>query len=198
MPQTKFQDFIYTVIMVPVMVYAMVCYNIALDRGALSNFVFRAALSELPLMCLIAFVLEFFLIGRVAQKLAFRLVRPERDAPVLITTTISGVIVCLMCPIMSLVASLLFNFSSWSEAFARWVQIWFCNFPMALLYQLFFAGPLVRFISVNCSKSSWRGRTKRQNKKEPQCVCIAVLLFLRFIFLPWRRAFCFLWCAARS
>lgn len=68
MPQTKFQDFIYTVIMVPVMVYAMVCYNIALDRGALSNFVLRAALSELPLMCLIAFVLEFFLIGRVAQK----------------------------------------------------------------------------------------------------------------------------------
>lgn len=33
MPQTKFQDFIYTVIMVPVMVYAMVCYNIALDRA---------------------------------------------------------------------------------------------------------------------------------------------------------------------
>lgn len=123
MPQTKFQDFIYTVIMVPVMVYAMVCYNIALDRGALSNFVFRAALSELPLMCLIAFVLEFFLIGRVAQKLAFRLVRPERDAPVLITTIISAVIVCLMCPLMSLAASLLFNFSSWSEAFARWVQI---------------------------------------------------------------------------
>ena len=150
MPQTKFQDFIYTVIMVPVMVYAMVCYNIALDRGALSNFVFRAALSELPLMCLIAFVLEFFLIGRVAQKLAFRLVRPERDAPVLITTTnvstISAVIVCLMCPLMSLAASLLFNFSSWGEAFARWVQIWFCNFPMALLYQLFFAGPLVRFL----------------------------------------------------
>lgn len=146
MPQTKFQDFIYTLIMVPVMVYAMVCYNIALDKGGLSNFVFRAALSELPLMCLIAFVLEFFLIGRVAQKLAFRLVRPGVDAPVLITTAISAVIVCLMCPTMSLVASLLFNFSSWGEAFARWVQIWFCNFPMALLYQLCFAGPLVRLI----------------------------------------------------
>jgi len=161
MPQTKFQDFIYTVIMVPVMAYAMVCYNITLDRGALSNFVFRAALSELPLMCLIAFVLEFFLIGRVAQKLAFRLVRPERDAPVLITTTISGVIVCLMCPIMSLVASLLFNFSSWGEAFARWVQIWFCNFPMALLYQLFFAGPLVRFIF----RLLFKNQLARQNQK---------------------------------
>ena len=47
------------------MVYAMVCYNIALDRGALSNFVFRAALSDFPLLCLFAFVLEFFLIGWV-------------------------------------------------------------------------------------------------------------------------------------
>ena len=105
------------------MVYAMVCYNIALDRGALSNFVFRAALSELPLMCLIAFVLEFFLIGRAA--------------------------------------SLLFHFSSWREAFARWVQIWFCNFPMALLYQLFFAGPLVRFIF----RLLFKKQLARQNQK---------------------------------
>ena len=44
MPQTKFQDFIYTVIMVPVMVYAMVCFNFALEGGALSNFVYRAGL----------------------------------------------------------------------------------------------------------------------------------------------------------
>ena len=127
------------------MVYAMVCYNIALDRGALSNFVFRAALSELPLMCLIAFVLEFFLIGRVAQKLAFRLVRPERDAPVLITTTISAVIVCLMCPLMSLAATLLFK-NAGSEFVAVWIETTVKNFPMALCWQIFFAGPVVRAI----------------------------------------------------
>lgn len=36
MPKTKFQDFIFTIIMVVVMVYAMVCYNIAFDKGAMS------------------------------------------------------------------------------------------------------------------------------------------------------------------
>ena len=77
MPQTKFQDFIYTVIMVIVMVYAMVCYNIAVNIGGLTNEVFAMALGELPIMGVIAFVLEFFFIGKLAQKLAFRLVNPK-------------------------------------------------------------------------------------------------------------------------
>ena len=33
MPQTKKQEIVYTVMMVCVMVYGMVCYNIALDVG---------------------------------------------------------------------------------------------------------------------------------------------------------------------
>lgn len=40
MPKTKFQDFIYTLIMVIVMVYAMVCYNVAINMGSLNNTVF--------------------------------------------------------------------------------------------------------------------------------------------------------------
>ena len=35
MPQTKKQEIVYTVMMVCVMVYGMVCYNIALDVGCL-------------------------------------------------------------------------------------------------------------------------------------------------------------------
>ena len=49
MPQTKKQEIVYTVMMVCVMVYGMVCYNIALDVGGMQNFIFAAALSELPL-----------------------------------------------------------------------------------------------------------------------------------------------------
>ena len=74
MPQTKFQDVIFTILMVIVMVYAMVCYNIALDLGGMKNAVFAMALHELPIMCPIAFVLEFLVVGRLAQKLAFRFV----------------------------------------------------------------------------------------------------------------------------
>ena len=161
MPKTLPEKIIFTIIMACIMVYGMIVYNVALATGGVTNATFGMALHEMPIMVPVAFVLEFFLIGRVAQKLAFRLVRPERDAPVLITTTISAVIVCLMCPLMSLAASLLFHFSSWSEAFARWVQIWFCNFPMALLYQLFFAGPLVRFIF----RLLFKKQLARQNQK---------------------------------
>ena len=55
MPKTKFQDFIYTIIMVIVMVYVMVCYNIALSMGGMKNIIFKLALGELPIMGVIAF-----------------------------------------------------------------------------------------------------------------------------------------------
>ena len=68
MPKTKFQDFIYTIIMVIVMVYAMVCYNIALSLGGMKNTVFKMALGELPIMGVIAFILEFFFVGIITKK----------------------------------------------------------------------------------------------------------------------------------
>ena len=55
MPQTKKQEIVYTVMMVCVMVCGMVCYNIALDVGGMQNFIFAAALSELPIMGVIGF-----------------------------------------------------------------------------------------------------------------------------------------------
>ena len=37
MPKNKFQDVIFTIIMVFVMVYTMICYNIALNIGGMNN-----------------------------------------------------------------------------------------------------------------------------------------------------------------
>ena len=54
MPETKFQDFIYTLIMAFVMVYVMVCYNISIYTGGLNNFVFLEAFKELPFMWIVA------------------------------------------------------------------------------------------------------------------------------------------------
>lgn len=45
MPKTKFQDVIFTIMMVILMVYAMICYNIAISMGGLSNQVFLMAFS---------------------------------------------------------------------------------------------------------------------------------------------------------
>ena len=159
MPQTKVQDVVFTLMMVFAMVYAMVCYNIALDRGALTNAVFAMALRELPVMVAIAFVLEFFLVGSAARRLAFRMVRLERDPMILVILAISAVTVCLMCPIMSFFAVLLFK-DAGSEFFAAWVQTSAMNFPMALCWQIFFAGPLVRLVFRMLFQKQLRGASQ--------------------------------------
>ena len=146
MPKNKFQDAVFTVIMVIVMVYAMVCYNISTNMGGLSNEVFLMALKELPLMGVIAFILEFFLIGKLAQKIALKLLDPKKTPPILITMGISTVIVCFMCPIMSFFGSIFLNYEGMENIIAKWLQIAVLNFPMALCWQIFYAGPFVRFI----------------------------------------------------
>ena len=65
MPKNKFQEVIFTIIMVFFMVYAMICYNIVLNTGAMTNSVFLSAFRELTFMGPIAFVLDFFLVSKM-------------------------------------------------------------------------------------------------------------------------------------
>lgn len=145
MPKTKFQEVIFTILMVFVMVYAMICYNISLNIGGMANHVFLDAFHELVIMGPVAFILDFFLYGSLSKKLAFRIVNPAEDKPIMIILAISSITVCLMCPSMSIVATLLFK-NPGKEVIAIWLQTTALNFPMAFFWQIFFAGPLVRKI----------------------------------------------------
>lgn len=131
--------------MVFVMVYAMICYNISLNIGGMANHVFLDAFHELVIMGPVAFILDFFLYGSLSKKLAFRIVNQAEDKPIMIILAISSITVCLMCPSMSLVATLLFK-NPGKEVIAIWLQTTALNFPMAFFWQIFFAGPLVRKI----------------------------------------------------
>ena len=142
MPKNKFQDVIFTIIMATIMVYGMVVYNVALNTGGVTGQTFIMALKELPIMVPLAFVLEFFIVGKIARILAFSVMKPT-DRPQFITYAISICICCIMCPLMSLAATLLFKDT---RTFGTWVQTWAMNFPMAICYQMFYCGPLVRFI----------------------------------------------------
>jgi hypothetical protein len=141
MPKNKFQDVVYTAIMAIIMVYGMIVYNVALNTGTVSGQTFLLALNELYIMAPIAFVLEFFIVGKIAKKLAFTVVKPT-DRPQFITYAISICICCIMCPVMSLIATFLFK----EPSFGTWVKTWAMNFPMAIFYQMFYCGPLVRLI----------------------------------------------------
>ena len=145
MPKTKFQEVVFTIMMVFVMVYAMICYNISLNIGGMANHVFLDAFHELVIMGPVAFILDFFLYGSLSKKMAFRIVNPAEDKPIMIILAISSITACLMCPSMSLAATLLFK-NAGTEFIAVWLQTTALNFPMAFFWQIFFAGPLVRKI----------------------------------------------------
>lgn len=123
----------------------MICYNIALNIGGMTNEVFLLAFKELVIMGPIAFVLDIFLVGRIAKYKTFKMINPERDNPFFIVLGISVISVIFMCPLMSLAATLMFK-NAGSEVIAVWIQTTITNFPMALCWQLFFAGPVVRAV----------------------------------------------------
>ncbi len=144
MPKTTFQNIIFTLIMAFCMVYVMICYNIALNTGGMCYQVFLMAFHEMLIMWPVAFVLEFFLVDKLAHKLAFRIVSPQ-DKPVFIVLTISAIIVLIMCPTMSLIATILFK-DAGSEFVSVWLQTVLFNFPVAFFWQICYCGPLVRWI----------------------------------------------------
>ena len=115
MPKTLPQRIVFTIVMAIIMVYGMIVYNVALNTGGVTNATFGMALHEMPIMVPVAFVLEFFVVEKLATALAFTFMRPT-DRPQFITYAISLMIVCIMCPVMSLVATLLFkepSFGTW-------------------------------------------------------------------------------------
>ncbi len=129
------------------MVYAMIGYNISLNIGGMTNQVFLMAFHEMVIMWPVAFILEFFVVDNLAHKLAFRMVTPQ-DRPIVITLAISVMIICIMCPVMSLIATLLFK-NAGSQFVAVWLQTTFMNFPVAFFWQLMYCGPLIRLIFRN-------------------------------------------------
>ena len=154
MQRTKFQNIIFTLVMATIMVYGMICYNIAIALGGMTNEISILALHEMIVMLPIAFVLEYFVVEKAALALAFRIVTPD-DRPLAIQLTITTMIVWLMCPLMSLIATILFKHPG-VQLPAIWLQTTILNFPMAFFWQMFCAGPLVRkiFSFTSQSKSS--------------------------------------------
>ena len=143
MPKNKFQEVIFTLIMVFFMVYAMICYNISLNTGSMTNRVFLDAFHELVIMGPIAFILDFFLVSKLAFGCAMRMVDFKSCHPFSRILAISVPSVAFMCPLMSLAATILFK-DAGNQMIAVWFQTTVFNFPMAFFWQLCFAGPIVR------------------------------------------------------
>ena len=82
------------------------------------------------------------------------MVDPKRDGAFAQGVVRSCCTVLVMCPTMSLVAAILFNVVLGGMPVAQlpaiWVGMLVKNFPMALLWNLFAAGPVSRFVFARC------------------------------------------------
>ena len=77
MPENKLENFVFTVIMAFLMVYAMICYNIALHIGGMKNTVFLMAFHELIIMWPVAIILAMFIMEKPVMTLTSRVVTEE-------------------------------------------------------------------------------------------------------------------------
>ncbi|MCR4600361.1 MAG: DUF2798 domain-containing protein [Clostridia bacterium] len=142
MPKNLFEEVVFTAVMSLFMVYGMICYNMSVAMGGCTDQVFLMAFSELKIMWPVAFILEMFVVGKIAPIMAFKVVDPRKDRPQFITYAISFCICALMCPLMSLVATILFN----EPSVGTYAQTWAMNLPAAYLWQFVVVGPVTRFL----------------------------------------------------
>ncbi|MFR1709568.1 MAG: DUF2798 domain-containing protein [Clostridium sp.] len=145
MPTTKFQKVVFAFITVIITVHLFVFYNIAIEMGRMSNEVFILSRNVIIIEFIFAFLLEIFIAGPLSEKLAFKVVNPREDKPYIVTTAIICATVGLMCPMMTFVATILYNGIT-IEFLAQWMEKIVFNFPFAFFTQLFFIQPFVRFI----------------------------------------------------
>ena len=75
---------------------------------------------------------------------------PEKDRSIIVILTLQILTVCVMCPSMSLVASIMFKGALDNgvyDFFVIWIQTIAINLPMAFIWQLAVCGPIVRIIN---------------------------------------------------
>lgn len=160
MPKTKFQDFIFTIIMVVAMVYCMTLYNMVLEYG-FNYSTFLNAFLYMWYEAIAAFLSQKLVAGPIVRKLVSRLFKPGIDKPIFITLAMAGSTVSLMAPIMTLFVTVLHS-GFVNNVPLLWLPKLALNFPFALCLQIFYIGPLVRLI--------FRTIFKKQLSKTPSKV----------------------------
>ena len=126
------------------MVVAMEFYNQGLMEGRLSWAAMGKSIHEMKFMIPICFIMSFFIADPIASRITARNVDENSDK-ILRTVFRAAVTVSMMCPIMSFWATLIFK-QPGINVIPVWLTTLACNFPMALCWQVFFCGPLVRFL----------------------------------------------------
>ena len=143
MPVNKKEEFVYTVFMVVFMALIMLSYNVILRNG-LSMESIKIAWLGFPLTFVVAFLIEWFIVGKFGMALAFKILK-EDDPVFKKILIIPLLIVSGMVTFMSLYGAVLtVGFSA--ELPREWLNNMGLNFIVAYPLQVLIARPVVSFI----------------------------------------------------
>ena len=169
MPKTKGQGIVFGLIMSYAMAIGMEIYNIAVKMGyltapgsfsAMTNAVFPAALVEAAYMGLFVFLFSNLWGNHCGAAFAVKVTNPARDNPYFCQLMRQAGTIAVMCPTMSLVASILFNVILAKQPVTQLPAIWvgtvIKNFPMAFFWNMFAAAPFTRWLfgKLFCDKET--------------------------------------------
>ena len=159
MPKTKLQGITFGLLMSYTMAYGMEVFNIAIKEGVtllpggfsnMSNSIFLDALVEASYMGLFVFLFSSLWGNRLGERFMRKHFTPGKDHPYICQLMRQAGTVAIMCPTMSLCATVLFNIilakASLMQLPAIWVGTFIKNFPMAFFWNMFAAAPFTHFI----------------------------------------------------
>ena len=144
MPDTKFENVVFTAITAWIMVYIMTLYNTVLASDSFTNATFLAALKGMWIEYVIIFFCAYFISSRIAKHFAFRIVE-QGDRPIFIIFAIQIFTVVFQVALAS-VLGVYHGYGFTSQFIPDYICTYFRNFVMALPVQLFIAGPVARLI----------------------------------------------------
>ena len=155
MIRSKAQGIFFGVLMSYSMALGMELYNTALNLGVqlqpggLGNLtlpVLLEALRETVFMGIIVLIVSNLWGNRMGARFAQKHCDPAKDNPYFCRLLRQGGTVAVMCPTMSLIASILFQVVLGDAPLTSLPLIWLGtvlkNFPMAFFWNFFFAAPL--------------------------------------------------------
>lgn len=143
MGKNKIENFIFTAIVCFLMVFGMSAYNSILKHGFSSSFIAGFLVPLFPVF-FIALALDWFLVGPVAKGLVKKIVN-NNTAFIKKILLISLFMVLGMSMSMSFIATIVGHGID-SSFYSLFAKTELKNFACALPLQLFFVGPMARFI----------------------------------------------------
>jgi hypothetical protein len=191
MPQNQFQRMVFAFLTVVITVHAYVFYSLYVINGNTlmtltgESGVLAAIHAQggvymfgrmLPIWAVIliefcfAYCLEVIVGSPASFKLASRIFDPRKNHPMIFESAIICATVGIMCPSMSLLASIFYY--PYYEGFhiltllANWLKLVCFNFPFAYFTQLFFIQPFVRVLFKVLFAKQIKARAEKAHEAE--------------------------------